>query len=204
MDNKMYCTNCGAEMDPNASICVKCGVNKGKVKKYCAHCGKPVSEEQDVCTNCGAQLSNRIDISKGKDTIKNLSDKAIKETGNLAELASKKTGKRIKPVHLISALGALVVVIVAAVFLMMPKHLDGTYTTKVNVLFAEVEDSYIFDGDKFTEKVDGDKRTTGTYEIKDGKVILKPLNGESITGELSKDKKTITIDKLEYKKNEEK
>lgn len=32
MDNKMYCTNCGAEMDPNASICVKCGVNKGKVK----------------------------------------------------------------------------------------------------------------------------------------------------------------------------
>lgn len=86
----------------------------------------------------------------------------------------------------------------------MPKHLDGTYTTKVNVLFAEVEDSYIFDGDKFTEKVDGDKRTTGTYEIKDGKVILKPLNGESITGELSKDKKTITIDKLEYKKNEEK
>lgn len=195
MDNKMYCTNCGAEMDPNASICVKCGVNKGKVKKYCAHCGKPVSEEQDVCTNCGAQLSNRIDISKGKDTIKNLSDKAIKETGNLAELASKKTGKQIKPVHLISALGALVVVIVAAVFLMMPKHLDGTYTTKVNVLFAEVEDSYIFDGDK---------RTTGTYEIKDGKVILKPLNGESITGELSKDKKTITIDKLEYKKNEEK
>lgn len=204
MDNKMYCTNCGAEMDPNASICVKCGVNKGKVKKYCAHCGKPVSEEQDVCTNCGAQLSNRIDISKGKDTIKNLSDKAIKETGNLAELASKKTGKQIKPVHLISALGALVVVIVAAVFLMMPKHLDGTYTTKVNVLIAEVKASYSFDGDKFTERVNGEKTKTGTYKIKDGKVILKPLNGESITGELSKDKKTITIDKLEYKKNEEK
>lgn len=204
MDNKMYCTNCGAEMDPNASICVKCGVNKGKIKKYCAHCGKPVSEEQDVCTNCGAQLSNRIDISKGKDTIKNLSDKAIKETGNLAELASKKTGKQIKPVYLISALGALIAVIVIAVFLMMPKHLDGTYTTKVNILFAEVEDSYIFDGDKFTEKVDGDKRTTGTYEIKDGKVTLKPLNGESITGELSKDKKTITIDNYKYKKVEEK
>lgn len=194
MDNKMYCTNCGAEMDPNASICVKCGVNKGKVKKYCAHCGKPVSEEQDVCTNCGAQLSNRIDISKGKDTIKNLSDKAIKETGNLAELASKKTGKQIKPVHLISALGALVVVIVVAVFLMMPKHLDGTYTTKVNVLIAEVKASYSFDGDKFTKRVNGEKTKTGTYEIKDGKVILKPLNGESITGELSKDKKTITID----------
>ncbi|GAA2965830.1 hypothetical protein FC48_GL001610 [Ligilactobacillus murinus DSM 20452 = NBRC 14221] len=204
MDNKMYCTNCGAEMDPNASICVKCGVNKGKIKKYCAHCGKPVSEEQDVCTNCGAQLSNRIDISKGKDTIKNLSDKAIKETGNLAELASKKMGKQIKPVYLISALGALIAVIVVAVFLMMPKHLDGTYTTKVNILFAEVEDSYIFDGDKFTEKVDGDKRTTGTYEIKDGKVTLKPLNGESITGELSKDKKTITIDNYKYKKVEEK
>lgn len=204
MDNKMYCTNCGAEMDPNASICVKCGVNKGKIKKYCSHCGKPVSEEQDVCTNCGAQLSNRIDISKGKDTIKNLSDKAIKETGNLAELASKKTGKQIKPVYLISALGALIAVIVVAVFLMMPKHLDGTYTTKVNILFAEVEDSYIFDGDKFTEKVDGDKRTTGTYEIKDGKVTLKPLNGESITGELSKDKKTITIDNYKYKKVEEK
>lgn len=201
---KMYCTNCGAEMDPNASICVKCGVNKGKIKKYCAHCGKPVSEEQDVCTNCGAQLSNRIDISKGKDTIKNLSDKAIKETGNLAELASKKTGKQIKPVYLISALGALIAVIVVAVFLMTPKHLDGTYTTKVNILFAEVEDSYIFDGDKFTEKVDGDKRTTGTYEIKDGKVTLKPLNGESITGELSKDKKTITIDNYKYKKVEEK
>lgn len=159
MDNKMYCTNCGAEMDPNASICVKCGVNKGKVKKYCAHCGKPVSEEQDVCTNCGAQLSNRIDISKGKDTIKNLSDKAIKETGNLAELASKKTGKQIKPVHLISALGALVVVIVVAVFLMMPKHLDGTYTTKVNVLIAEVKASYSFDGDKFTKRVNGEKTT---------------------------------------------
>ena len=204
MDNKMYCTNCGAEMDPNASICVKCGVNKGKVKKYCAHCGKPVSEEQDVCINCGTQLSNRIDISKGKDTIKNLSDKAIKETGNLAELASKKTGKQIKPVYLISALGALIAVIVVAVFLMMPKHLDGTYTTKVNVLFAEVEASYSFDGDKFTERVNGEKAKSGTYEIKDDEVILKPLNDKSMIGELSKDKKTITIDNYKYKKVEEK
>lgn len=201
MEEKQYCTNCGAQMDPNASVCVTCGVNKGKIKKYCAHCGKPVTPEQDVCTNCGEPLTSRLDFSKGKEAFKNLGDKALRETGNLAELASKKTGKKIKPSYLIGGLVAVVTVVIVTIMFMMPKNLNGTYTAKTTFLGIEVTGSYNFEGEKFTNKVGGEE-VHGTYRIKDNELILKPTNGVSLKGRVSDDKKTVTVNGVEYKKDE--
>ena len=52
----MYCKNCGAEMDNNASVCVKCGVAAGTGSAYCTNCGAPVGAGATVCTNCGAAI----------------------------------------------------------------------------------------------------------------------------------------------------
>jgi len=51
-----YCTNCGAAMDPAASVCISCGVAKNKVRHFCANCGASVQENQDVCLSCGSRL----------------------------------------------------------------------------------------------------------------------------------------------------
>lgn len=203
MEEKQYCTNCGAQMDPNALVCVTCGVNKGKIKKYCAHCGKPVTPEQDICTNCGEPLTSRLDFSKGKEAFKNLGDKALRETGNLAELASKKTGKKIKPSYLIGGLVAVVAVVIVTIMFMMPKNLNGTYTAKTTFFGVEVKNSYIFTGEKFVNKTEN-AEFSGTYRIEDDEVIIKPTDGSSYTGKLSKDKKTLTIGGSEYKKDESK
>lgn len=54
----MHCTNCGREIDPNASVCVSCGVAVGTQKKFCVNCGKAVTPEQAVCVGCGCALAN--------------------------------------------------------------------------------------------------------------------------------------------------
>ena len=53
----MYCSNCGAEMDPNAVVCVKCGFTHGTGKSFCSNCGTAIVEGQAMCTNCGSVLS---------------------------------------------------------------------------------------------------------------------------------------------------
>ena len=62
----MYCKNCGAEMDNNASVCVKCGVASGNGTAYCPNCGAPVSANATVCTNCGAAVAPVAVAGAGK------------------------------------------------------------------------------------------------------------------------------------------
>lgn len=95
--------------------------------------------------------------------------------------------------------GAIIVVIV--VVMMLPKHLSGSYTSKMSFLGMAVgSDTMVFDGNKVTEKSNGDK---GTYKI-DGDKLIITFDGQDYRGNLAKDKKsfdmTVSGVTLTYKK----
>lgn len=185
---KSYCTNCGAEMDPNAAFCVKCGVSKGKIKHFCNQCGAKVTPEQDFCTTCGNKLSNKLDMSKGKETFDKLTKAAVSGTNNLATAASKKTGKKIKPAWLVGA-AALVVVVIVAIFMLRPKGISGDYASKTTIFGVTSSDTLVFDGKKVSEK---DTDNKGTYEIS-GDTLKMKFGDYTITAKLAKDHQSFTI-----------
>ena len=58
-NDRMFCKNCGVEMNPNQAFCIKCGVSVGKGTSYCANCGNSVSENADFCIHCGVAIKNK-------------------------------------------------------------------------------------------------------------------------------------------------
>lgn len=48
-----HCTNCGAQMLPEAEICTSCGVRQGKEIHFCYNCGNEIKPNQELCLNCG-------------------------------------------------------------------------------------------------------------------------------------------------------
>lgn len=197
MENS-YCTNCGAEMDSNAAFCVKCGVAKGKTKHFCGHCGASVTEEQDFCVKCGTKLSSKLDFSKVKESAQKVTKAAIQGTNNIASNASQKTGRKIKPAWLAGAAGVIVVIIIA-VILLMPKGLSGTYVNKTSFLGIESKSTISFKGKNYTED-NGTDKEQGTYKISKDKVTLTSSDGQSITADLSEDHKSISILGIKYNK----
>lgn len=198
-EKKLYCTNCGNEMDHNAEYCVSCGVSKGKIKKYCYNCGEKINEEQDFCVKCGTKLTNKIDLTKGKDMIEKVKKSTIESTSNLANAASEKTGKKIESKWLV--IGSVGMIAILLFFFLMPKGLSGTYTQKTSFLGVETESSLRFKGKNYVE-VDNEENT-GTYEINENEIVLKPDNSnESITGTISKDKKSFKLMGMTYNKDE--
>ncbi len=65
----MFCRNCGAEMDPNASVCVKCGVNVGKCASYCPNCGAPTDANASCCVKCGSALKPPVPQGEQKSKV---------------------------------------------------------------------------------------------------------------------------------------
>ena len=55
---KMYCSNCGAEVLPRAHACMRCGANPRAHRKFCKKCGAPLNPEQIVCIKCGMAVSD--------------------------------------------------------------------------------------------------------------------------------------------------
>ncbi len=76
----MYCRNCGAKMDDNATMCVKCGCMKYVGTSFCPHCGTRTTDAQVVCTSCGGKLHSvpsasqikKTATTKGKKLLKNV------------------------------------------------------------------------------------------------------------------------------------
>ena len=62
---RMYCPNCGKEIEVNSSVCYNCGVNPKKIKdiNFCFHCGEPVNKEQVICLNCKQSLEKEDDLN---------------------------------------------------------------------------------------------------------------------------------------------
>lgn len=199
---RKYCTNCGAEIDINAEFCPKCGVKANKMKKFCENCGHAVTDEQDFCKNCGHKLSTSLDLSKGKEVFDKFKEEASTKTNNLSKSASRITGHNIKPVHIIgTAVVALVVVV--GIFFLIPKPLSGKYTKTVTFLGIEGQETYDFDGSKKVDILENGKKTQdGTYQVKDDTVTINLKHRKNV-GTISKDKKSILIDGLQYKKEKD-
>lgn len=169
--------------------------------KYCPNCGAKVEGNAPFCANCGAKLSGKMDFTKGKESIQKIKDASIEKADNLAEIASKKTGNKIKPVWLFGSIGAAIVVIFVAIFLLMPKHLDGDYVVKASFLGIEFTDTYTFKDDHYTEN-DQYSKKKGTYKIKDDKITFTSNKGKKETGTLADNKKSFTLDGAKFKKDE--
>ena len=53
---KMFCKNCGEQINENQAICVKCGVKVGDGNSFCPNCGNATAPEAEVCLSCGVAL----------------------------------------------------------------------------------------------------------------------------------------------------
>lgn len=82
--------------------------------------------------------------------------------------------------------------------------LSGTYNGTINLLLVQVEGSYTFEGDKVTEKAEGEVQDKGTYKIEDNKLTMKFKNDRTLTATLSEDKKSFEADdmKITFTKEE--
>lgn len=84
------------------------------------------------------------------------------------------------------------------------QKLSGTYSAKINLILVESEASYVFKGDKVTEKADGEVQDEGTYEIDDNKLTMTFSEDKVLTAKLSKDKNSFEADDLGIKFTKEK
>jgi len=51
---KVFCRQCGAQMEQEAHYCSRCG---NKLTAFCPKCGSQLGAESQFCTRCGLQLS---------------------------------------------------------------------------------------------------------------------------------------------------
>lgn len=58
-NNRIFCRNCGVEINANQAICIKCGVSVGNGNLYCFNCGNAISENAEFCIHCGVAVKPR-------------------------------------------------------------------------------------------------------------------------------------------------
>lgn len=74
------------------------------------------------------------------------------------------------------------------------KKLDGDYVGKVNLLFTEVSPTLRFKGDKVIEiDEDGVEENEASYKITDNELDIIYSSDDTVTAQLSKDKKSFTV-----------
>ncbi len=172
---KKFCTNCGAPLKPGQGFCAKCGHKVAEVAQPSSNASQP------------AATSTKSNNEPG--TVQKLKDAAISSTNNLADAASKKTGKQVKPSWIVGGIGAIIVLAVV-IFMLIPKGLNGSYSHTTTFLGTSTTDTWVFKGKDVTEKGTGNK---GTYKVS-GDNLEIDLNGQKMTATLSDDKKSFTID----------
>ena len=170
---KKFCTNCGAPLNPDQGFCAKCGQKVAGAAPSVA----ATSSKRPVTTN------------SGPSTVQKFKDAAINKTNNLADVASKKTGKQIKPAWLVGGIGAIIVLAIV-IFMLIPKGLNGSYSHETTLLGTTTTDTWTFKGKDVTEEGTGNK---GTYKVS-GNNLEIDLNGQKMTATLSDDKNSFTID----------
>ena len=74
------------------------------------------------------------------------------------------------------------------------KKLDGDYIGKVNLLFTEISPTLRFKGDKVIEiDEDGSEENEASYKITDNQLDITFSDDNTVTAELSKDKKSFIV-----------
>lgn len=69
----MYCRNCGASIEENATVCLSCGVKAGDGNKYCPNCGAEPDPKAVICVKCG------ISLEEAKTVAQDVKEKATSE-----------------------------------------------------------------------------------------------------------------------------
>ena len=60
-----FCTNCGLEIDADATFCPQCGYKfeQSKVNpqtKFCQSCGEKININAEICPHCGVRVANVV------------------------------------------------------------------------------------------------------------------------------------------------
>lgn len=55
-NRRIFCRNCGVEMNSNQAICIKCGVAAGNGNSHCYNCGNEVMPNAAFCIHCGVAI----------------------------------------------------------------------------------------------------------------------------------------------------
>ncbi|WEV55009.1 hypothetical protein OZX65_02810 [Leuconostocaceae bacterium ESL0723] len=98
-----------------------------------------------------------------------------------------------KKIAIIASIAIVIVVGVAYYIHQQNTHLSGKYTATFNMLIAEGKDTLEFNGDKVKEfDESGELTNTGTYKITNNQIEVT-INNYKMTGNLSDDRKTITV-----------
>lgn len=189
-------------------------------KKFCANCGAPITADLKFCPNCGAALTATpaSPTTTEKSVMAKVTQSTTQQADKLAKMATKKTGKSIKPQWIMGAVGAGIVVIAVIIFLLIPKGLHGTYTyhdQHKDLLDGTVNstETFTFKGDQYTYK-DNEKyqdvmgaktahtrHEKGTYKLEDQDVTFTSSQGVKSTATLSKDKSHLNFGGSSFAKN---
>lgn len=61
----MYCSNCGAPVDPKAYACISCGLPIKGSRNFCTNCGAAVQPGAAICTGCGVPINSSAEMPEG-------------------------------------------------------------------------------------------------------------------------------------------
>lgn len=65
----MFCTNCGAGVNPGQEVCLSCGFRVNQSLNYCGNCGAPTPIGATVCLNCGMNIRRSVSNLNGQDKV---------------------------------------------------------------------------------------------------------------------------------------
>ncbi len=82
-EKRMYCKNCGKEVNEGAVACLNCGADPRKKGQFCGNCGEQLNENAVVCIKCGSKVDGNSIADK---LIGNVNDPD--KTGNGMAIAS--------------------------------------------------------------------------------------------------------------------
>lgn len=182
---KRFCLNCGLELTGAEKFCPRCGFDLTEIN------GEPennLGTAAPVATGAGpAQQSGSVEQEAPVQT-------APPQNSAPVYLAPKK--KKIRTGWLVAALGALVVLVVAAIvggFMFFgQKKLSGSYSSTSIFLFVKTTDTLNFAGSEVTETSDGEKINQGTYKIS-GNQLVATFGKNKLTATLAKNKKSFVV-----------
>ncbi len=64
ISEKLYCRNCGKDVEKNAYACLGCGLPPMKAFNFCYNCGSDCHNEAVICIKCGINLIGKENLSK--------------------------------------------------------------------------------------------------------------------------------------------
>lgn len=78
MENKKFCSNCGAQLSTDVNFCPKCGVKVSESakegKRFCPMCGMETESDAAFCPGCGTEIPDFQEKSEEDSGITDVDD----------------------------------------------------------------------------------------------------------------------------------